>query len=60
MKRRTFLNSALAGAAGIAVAPRMANAVTNSDSDWDNVIFTEAAPGHWKGKEKWVYAESCG
>jgi superoxide reductase len=51
MKRRTFLNSALAGAAGIAVAPRMANAVTNSDSDWDNVIFTEAAPGHWKGKE---------
>ena len=49
MERRTFLNTALA-AAGAALAPRMADAA--GKSEWDNVVFTEAAPGHWKGKEK--------
>ena len=50
MERRTFLNAALASGAGIALVSRTANAADKSVGD--NVIFTEAAPGHWKGKEK--------
>jgi superoxide reductase len=50
MERRTFLSSALAGAAGIAIAPRMAGAADKPDLT--NVIFTETDPGHWKSVEK--------
>lgn len=50
MERRTFLNSALAGVAGIALAPRLSQAADMAE--WDNIIFTQTDPGHWKGKEK--------
>lgn len=50
MERRTFLNSALAGIAGVALAPRLSHAADMAE--WDNVIFTQTEPGHWKGKEK--------
>jgi superoxide reductase len=50
MERRAFLSSALTGAAGLALAPHIANATDKSDLT--NVIFTETDPGHWKGKEK--------
>jgi superoxide reductase len=49
MERRTFLNTALASAAGLALVSRAGNAA--AESGLTNVIFTEAAPGHWKGKE---------
>ncbi len=50
MERRIFLNSALAGAAGIAFMPGNANAARMRE--WDNVIFTAREPGHWKDVEK--------
>jgi superoxide reductase len=50
MKRRAFLNSALAGAAGVALVSGTAQAA--SASEWDNVIFTQDDPGHWKDVEK--------
>jgi superoxide reductase len=50
MERRTFLNSALLGAAGIAVLPNVASA--SETDDLANVVFTETDPGHWKAVEK--------
>jgi superoxide reductase len=49
MERRTFLGAALAGTAGVALAPRLAAA--SDQTGLTNVIFTDADPGHWKGKE---------
>ncbi|MGO9446729.1 MAG: desulfoferrodoxin family protein [Thiobacillaceae bacterium] len=50
MERRTFLASTVAGTAGIIVAPGSADAAWKSE--WTNVIFTQASPGHWKDVEK--------
>ena len=51
MERRFFLGSALASAAGFAFESPSANAA-DEKPELFNVIFTETAPGHWKGKEK--------
>jgi superoxide reductase len=49
MERRTFFGAALAGTVGVALAPRLAAAADRAGLT--NVIFTDADPGHWKGKE---------
>lgn len=50
MERRTFLNATLATAAVAAATPRLAHAA--DDMSWNNVVFTESDPGHWKAVEK--------
>jgi superoxide reductase len=50
MERRTFLNSALAGGAGIAFLPSIAKAA--AAPDLVNIVFTESDPAHWKAVEK--------
>lgn len=45
MQRREFATSAILGLAATAVLPMAANA---ADADpTENVVFTEASPGHW-------------
>ncbi len=50
MQRRSFVTTALAGAAAAVSLPRIAQADQNND--WTNVVFTESDPGHWKDVEK--------
>jgi superoxide reductase len=50
MHRRSFVTTALAGAAAAVTLPRIAQADQNND--WTNVVFTESDPGHWKDVEK--------
>lgn len=50
MQRRSFVTTALAGAAAAVTLPRIAQADQNND--WTNVVFTESDPGHWKDVEK--------
>jgi len=51
MLRRNLATSALAGAVAAVALPvaERANAATDQ---YENVIFTEADPGHWKAVEK--------
>lgn len=50
MERRTFINATLATAAAAVTVPRVAHAAESYA--WNNVVFTEADPGHWKAVEK--------
>ncbi|MGC9236506.1 MAG: desulfoferrodoxin family protein [Thiomonas sp.] len=50
MQRRTFVTTALAGAASTVALPRLAQAAPGEE--WTNVVFTESDPGHWKDVEK--------
>jgi superoxide reductase len=49
MERRTFLNAALASAAGLALISE--KTIAAEKAGLENIIFTESQPGHWKGKE---------
>ncbi|TCJ18493.1 desulfoferrodoxin [Parasulfuritortus cantonensis] len=48
MERRTFINAALASAAGLALVSK---AQAAEPAGMENVIFSDAQPGHWKGKQ---------
>ena len=50
MIRRDFVINALTGTAAIVTLPRVGEAA--APNTWNNVLFTEDNPGHWKGKEK--------
>jgi len=49
MQRREFFAAALAAAGGVAAISTQATAA--SGDAWENVVFTETQPGHWKAVE---------
>lgn len=49
MQRREFVAAALAAAGGVStMLPRAAAA---SEDTWENIVFTQAQPAHWKAVE---------
>jgi superoxide reductase len=49
MQRREFVTSALATVGGIAAISQQANAAP--EDALENIVFTQAQPGHWKAVE---------
>ncbi len=50
MQRRQFVATSLAAAAAAVALPNAAHAAQSSDA-LENVVFTQANPGHWKDVE---------